>query len=117
MWLKRQEVIKMTPSQTVTFVCGVVLCVIGVCTFVSGLITRARKDGNLEYKVDSALKGIDEIKDSLKGHTLWRESISIKVERHDENIETLFKKYEEISSSVNQIRDNFNQNIYQKGKQ
>ena len=55
----------MSPTETITFLCGVIMCVVGVSTFVSALITRARKDGQLEYKVDSALRGIDEVTENL----------------------------------------------------
>ena len=95
----------MTPAQTTTFICGVVMCIIGISTFVSALLTKARKDGQLEYKVDSALRGIDEIKDSLKGHSNWQEHMGLKVESHEEKIETLFVKYNELRTDLNQVRD------------
>lgn len=81
---------EMTPAQTVTFLCGVVMCIIGVATFLSALLTRARKDGQLEYKVDAALKGIDEIKATLNYTHSWQENIGLKVQSHEEQIVTLF---------------------------
>lgn len=84
------------------------MCVIGISTFVSALLTRARKDGQIEYKVDSALKGIDEIKDSLKIHNTWQESMSIKVESHEEKIETLFRKYGEAKKYIDEMRKEIN---------
>ena len=80
----------MTPTQAITFVCGVIMCIIGVATFVSALLTRARKDGQLEYKVDAALKGIDEIKATLSHTQSWQENIGLKVQSHEEQIITLF---------------------------
>lgn len=90
----------MTPSQTVTFVSGIILCVIGVATFISALITRARKDGQLEYKVDAALKGIDEIKTTLNTTHIWQEDIALKVQSHEEKIVTLFNDYKELSDRI-----------------
>ena len=81
---------EMAPAQTVTFLCGVVMCIIGVATFLSALLTRARKDGQLEYKVDAALKGIDEIKATLNHTHSWQENIGLKVQSHEEQIVTLF---------------------------
>lgn len=98
----------LNPTETITFICGVIMCVIGVSTFVSALLTRARKDGQIEYKVDSALKGIDEIKDNLKDHTTWKESIIIKVESHEEKIESLFRKYTEVREDIDQTHKEVN---------
>lgn len=99
---------QLNPTETITFVCGIIMCVIGVSTFVSALITRARKDGQIEYKVDSALKGIDEIKDSLKGQNTWKESIATRVEGHEEKIESLFRKYTEMRSDISEMRREIN---------
>ncbi len=98
----------LNPTETITFICGVIMCVIGISTFVSALLTRARKDGQIEYKVDSALKGIDEIKDSIKSHNNWQESMSIKVESHEEKIESLFRKYSEMRKDIDETHKEIN---------
>lgn len=90
----------MTPSQTITFICGVILCVIGVATFVTGLVSRAKDDGALSNKVDTALKGIDEIKQTLNEQRNWRETIGIELENHEQKIDTLFKKVESIEHNI-----------------
>lgn len=90
----------MTPSQTITFICGVILCVIGVATFVTGLVSRAKDDGALSNKVDTALKGIDEIKQTLNEQRNWRETIGIELENHEQKIDTLFNKVESIERSI-----------------
>lgn len=90
----------MTPSQTITFICGVILCVIGVATFVTGLVSRAKEDGALSNKVDTALKGIDEIKQTLNEQRDWRETIGIELENHEQKIDTLFNKVESIERSI-----------------
>ena len=55
----------LTPAETITFVIGVIMCVLGVCSFVIGMTGRAKSDGVLSNKVDSALQGIEEIKQTL----------------------------------------------------
>ena len=90
----------MTPTQTVTFMCGVIMCIIGIATFISALLTRARKDGQLEYKVDEALRGIDEIKTTLNRTQTWQESIGLKVQSHEEKIVTLFNNYSALEERV-----------------
>lgn len=90
----------MTPSQTITFICGIILCVIGVATFVTGLVSRAKDDGALSNKVDTALKGIDEIKQTLNEQRNWRETIGIELENHEQKIDTLFNKVESIERSI-----------------
>lgn len=93
----------MTPAQTVTFICGIIMCCIGVATFISALLTRARKDGQLEYKVDAALKGIDEIKATLSHTQSWQESIGLKVQSHEEQIVTLFNNYNSLDKRVSSL--------------
>ena len=90
----------MTPSQTITFICGIILCVIGVATFVTGLVSRAKEDGALSNKVDTALKGIDEIKQTLSEQRNWRETIGIELENHEQKIDTLFNKVESIERNI-----------------
>lgn len=49
---------------TVIIACivGVVSCLIGVATFVSAQLTKARQDGVMIAKMDQCVKGIDDIK-------------------------------------------------------
>ena len=84
----------MTPAQTVTFICSLIMCAIGIATFISALLTRARKDGQLEYKVDAALKGIDEIKNTINRTHSWQEEFGLKMQSHEEKIKTLFTNCE-----------------------
>lgn len=95
----------MTPSQTITFICGVILCVIGIATFVTGLVSRAKEDGALSNKVDTALKGIDEIKQTLNEQRDWRETIGIELETHEQKINTLFNMVESIERIIEKYHD------------
>ena len=79
------------------------MCIIGVATFVSALLTKARKEGQLEYKVDAALKGIDEIKATLNHTQSWQENISLKVQSHEEQIITLFNNQTAREKRVNML--------------
>lgn len=47
-------------------VIGIISCVIGVSTFVSAQITKAKQDGMQIAKLDQCIKGIEEIKKSMK---------------------------------------------------
>ena len=50
------------PISIIMCIVGVVGCVIGVATFVSAQITRAKEDGALMTKVDYLVSGFDELK-------------------------------------------------------
>lgn len=50
----------------ITCMVGIVGCVIGVATFVSAQITRAKQDGMLIAKIDQCVKGIEDIKTDMK---------------------------------------------------
>lgn len=90
----------MSSAQTVTFICGIIMCLIGVSTFVSSMISRAKGDGILSNKVDTALKGIDEIKSSLNDQRRWREEIAVLTAKQDEQIETLLKRVNALEQKV-----------------
>lgn len=83
---------RMTPADTITFSIGIIMCVIGVASFVVGITQRAKSDGVLSNKVDSAVKGIEEIKTTLSEQRDWREDIGITVERHNQQLNTLFRR-------------------------
>ena len=90
----------MSPSETVTFVIGIIMCTIGVASFVVGITQRAKSDGVLTNKVDSALKGIEEIKSTLTEQRDWREDIGITVASHTEQLNTLFRRVEALEKKV-----------------
>lgn len=90
----------MSSAQTVTLICGIVMCFIGVLTFIASMVSKAKGDGILSNKVDTALKGIDEIKSSLNDQRRWREEIAVITARQDEQIDTLFKKVKALEQKV-----------------
>lgn len=85
---------KMSPTETITFTIGIIMCVIGVASFVVGITQRAKSDGVLSNKVDSAVKGIEEIKKTLSEQRDWREDIGITVAEHSQQLNTLFRRVE-----------------------
>lgn len=56
----------MNPIAIITCIVGIIGCIIGVATFVSAQITKAKQDGMLIAKIDQCVKGIDEIKNDMK---------------------------------------------------
>lgn len=56
----------MNPISIITCVVGIVGCLIGVATFVSAQITKAKQDGMLIAKIDQCVSGIEEIKNDMK---------------------------------------------------
>lgn len=50
----------------ITCTVGIIGCVIGVATFISAQITKAKQDGMLIAKIDQCVKGIEDIKSDMK---------------------------------------------------
>lgn len=85
--------------QTILFVCSVILCTVGVGTFIVGLTTRAKQDGVLQQKVDNALAGISDIKVTLTKQNDWKDYVNSKITKHDERISTLFRRIEKVETA------------------
>ena len=56
----------MNTISIISCVVGIIGCVIGVSTFVSANLTRAKEDGAQIAKLDQCVKGIEEIKSTMK---------------------------------------------------
>lgn len=56
----------LNPISIITTVVGIIGCVIGVATFVSAQITKAKQDGVLIEKVNQCIKNTEEIKEDIK---------------------------------------------------
>lgn len=106
----------MTSTQTIALTCSIILCVIGVATFISGMLTKARKDGQLEYKVDSALKGIEEIKKNLSHLDKWQDELALTIRSNEEKIATLFVNYNKMDERLTEMeRSVYGTNIQRSG--
>ena len=93
----------MEGNESILFMISIITCLIGVLTFISGMMQRSKSDGILTNKVDMALKGIDEIKASLNENTIWRREISTKVEGHEQNIKTLFSRFTDLQKDIDDL--------------
>lgn len=94
----------LTPTETITFITGVLMCVIGVASFVVGMTSRAKSDGILSNKVDTALNGINEIKRSLSEQKTWREATGIQLEGQRQQLTTLFRWKESVDRDLDELR-------------
>lgn len=59
------------PISLIMCVVGIIGCIIGIATFISAQIVRAKEDGKLMEKVDYLVRGFDELKaDSKSRNTM-----------------------------------------------
>lgn len=74
-------------SSTVTVITTAIsflMCVIGVLTFISGRLSKAEKDGRLAEKLDTCVKGIDEIKVTLTAQQNAQNRQNVTLENHEQ---------------------------------
>lgn len=76
-------------SGIITVAISFTMCIIGVLTFISGRLSKAEKDGRLAEKLDTAVKGIDEIKAKLSSQEHMQNKQSIVLEQHEQRIRNL----------------------------
>lgn len=76
--------------ESITFVCGIVACLIGVLTFVVGMNNRAKADGEVVQKLNQAVSGISELKTDVKEIKTNQQNLALLVNSHEEQIKTLF---------------------------
>lgn len=79
---------------SITFMIGIITCLVGVFTFISGMMQRSKNDGALENKVDNALKGIDEIKATLNEQQDISGEMRVVAAEQQQQINTLFRRVE-----------------------
>lgn len=90
---------------TISIICSVVMCVIGVCTFGVGMVSRAKQDGELITKVNMSLSTLQEIKDDLKSTSTEVSNMHNMTERQDEQIKSLFTRVQAIEKRLETIAD------------
>lgn len=83
---------------TVSFVCSVVLCILSVCTFITGMTSRSKQDGQIIAKLDYAVKAIEEIKVDSK-------SVSADMGSVKEDIVALKVKVSNLDTRVNHLEE------------
>lgn len=74
---------------SLSLVCSVVLCIIGILTFAASFKTGAKGDGALIQKVDQALEGIGELKSDVKDLRDGWQATQLLVKGHDEQLKLL----------------------------
>lgn len=77
--------------ESVAFACSIILCVIGVATFVVGMNTRSKSDGMMLQKLDQAVDGIEDLKTDMKEVKDNQHKSDLKLQSHEDQIKTLFK--------------------------
>lgn len=90
----------MPTEQFITLTISIIMCGIGISTFISSLLNRARNDGSLTAKLEEAVKGIEDIKNELKDFTDWKDHINQVIVEHSEKIETLFRNIARIEHQL-----------------
>ena len=90
---------------TITFLIGIISCVIGVSTFITGRMAKAEKNGSMETKITQALDGISSINKKLEEFTKSQHTIDLMVNSHEEQIRNLSNAQTELRSMI----DNNNQ--------
>ena len=91
-------------TSTIVFVTGIISCVIGVASFVTGIATRARNDGKIESKLEFCLKGIEEIKRSVASIENKQNTHDNALTRLDSELKSLRKTHEsEIERAEHEI--------------
>lgn len=83
---------------TVSFVCSVILCILSVCTFITGMTSRSKQDGQIIAKLDYAVKAIEEIKVDSR-------SVSADMGSVKEDIVALKVKVSNLNDRVTHIED------------
>ena len=80
--------------QNILFVCSLIACVIGIITFLVGVNNRSKSDGVILQKVEQTIKGIEELKLDIKSINTNEKDMALEVERHSQQIKTLFSLVE-----------------------
>lgn len=76
---------------SIAFACSIILCVIGVATFVVGMNARSKSDGMMLQKLDQAVDGIEDLKTDMKEVKANQHKSDLKLQSHEDQIKTLFK--------------------------
>ena len=84
----------MNPISIITCCVGIIGCVIGVATFVSAQLSKAKQDGILMNKVDYLVSSFDEQKKEQKERNKSQDDIIAEHAIAIENLQTRMKNVE-----------------------
>jgi Tfp pilus assembly protein PilN len=79
-------------------VVGIIGCVIGVATFSSAQLTKAKQDGMFLAKIDQCVKGIDEIKRDMKEKNTLNDKI---IADHSQRLSSVEVRCENLEKNLN----------------
>ena len=85
------------PIAIITCIVGIIGCLIGVATFTSAQLTKARENGALIEKVDYLVKSFDEQKRELKERHSWTTNL---LEEHTRDIINLKARIEHLEKEI-----------------
>lgn len=88
----------MSVASIISLVVGIISCTIGVATFVSAQITKARQDGVLIEKVNTCISNTEEIKKDIKEKNKEIDSI---IDEHTKAITKLQTEMRTIFKHIN----------------
>ena len=92
----------MSVASLITCIVGIIGCIIGVATFVSAQITKAKQDGMLIAKIDQCVKGIDDIKKDMKEKN---HEIDLIIGEHTKEIAELKVQVKSLFKQLNNTRE------------
>lgn len=92
----------MSVASLITCIVGIIGCIIGVATFVSAQITKAKQDGMLIAKIDQCVKGIDDIKKDMKEKN---HEIDLVISEHTKDIAELKVQVKSLFKQLNNTRE------------
>lgn len=84
---------------SIVFVCGVIGCLVGVATFVVGMNSRAKADGEVVQKLNQAIAGISELKSDIKDIKANQQDLALLVNSHEQQIKTLFHNLQDLNNT------------------
>lgn len=84
---------------SIVFVCGVIGCLVGVATFVVGMNSRAKADGEVVQKLNQAIAGISELKSDIKDIKSNQQDLALLVNSHEQQIKTLFHNLQDLNNT------------------
>lgn len=85
--------------ETTLFICSIVACIIGIATFVVGMNSRAKADGEVVQKLNQAVSGIAELKTDVKEIKNSQQNLALLVNSHEEQIKTLFHSLNDLNNT------------------
>lgn len=88
----------MSAATVIPIVVGVIGCVIGVATFVSAQITKAKQDGMVLAKIEQCVKNTEEIKKEMKEKNKETDGV---IDEHTKDITKLKTQMEIVFDKLN----------------